>query len=83
MHNFKRTIGIRSVEDTCIFSAKQGEVCLMQILHHPPNAPRRKDVIVALGQLHKILICYVKPEFRVAYVSPPACVTLPIWLWEA
>eukprot|EP00041_Stephanoeca_diplocostata_P020693 m.467924 g.467924 ORF g.467924 m.467924 type:complete len:1504 (-) comp21642_c1_seq29:5786-10297(-) len=72
-HHFKRVMGMRTVDDTCLWPAKQGEVCLMQVLHEGPQHARGgagggagtpAHTVVALGQLEKILIAYVKADAK-------------------
>ena len=58
-HQFKRVLGMRTVDDSILWSAKQGEVCLMQVLHYPPNASSPPFTTIALGLLSQILIVQI------------------------
>uniref|UniRef100_A0A8D8PJZ2 Vacuolar protein sorting-associated protein 8 homolog n=3 Tax=Cacopsylla melanoneura TaxID=428564 RepID=A0A8D8PJZ2_9HEMI len=84
--NFKRTLGVRSVESKCLFSGSRGEVCAIEplLLSHLPTHPLQGSVILAMATLSKVIIVSIKPTMRVlltrsVQVSP---VSLPLLSWQ-
>lgn len=84
--NFKRTLGVRSVESKCLFSGSRGEVCAIEplILSNLPSHPLHGSVILAMATLSKVIIVSIKPTMRVLLtrsvsVSP---MSLPLLSWQ-
>lgn len=66
MHNFKRVMGMRMVDHTCLFSGgTSGEVCSLKVLPTQDHPLPRNAIMVALGMLSKVLVAYIHPEVKV------------------
>lgn len=66
-HTFKRTLGVRTVDNNCLWPKADGEICLIKVLHYhlfdsANLSPEPPHAIVALGQLSKVTIAYVTPN---------------------
>ena len=69
LHVFKKVMGVRMADHTCLFTSKPGEgVCTMKILDYQARGiqPPRDVSVVALGLLNKVLVGFVRPELKIA-----------------
>ncbi|XP_044183572.1 vacuolar protein sorting-associated protein 8 homolog isoform X3 [Acropora millepora] len=84
---FKRLIGVRSYESTCLFSGCRGEVCTMAPLHlHEgmKDHPLYEQSLLALATLTKVLILTLKPELEVLFTHTlkGSVDSLPLLAWQ-
>ncbi|PFX22478.1 Vacuolar protein sorting-associated protein 8-like [Stylophora pistillata] len=85
--SFKRLIGMRTYESTCLFSGSRGEVCTMAPLHLHKGMkehPLYEQSLLALATLTKVLILTLKPELEVLFthtLKGPVD-SLPLMAWQ-
>ncbi|KAJ7388710.1 Vacuolar protein sorting-associated protein 8 [Desmophyllum pertusum] len=85
--SFKRLIGMRTYESTCLFSGSRGEVCTMAPLHMHEGMkehPLYEQSLLALATLTKVLILTLKPELEVLFthtLKGPVD-SLPLLSWQ-
>ncbi|XP_014675818.1 PREDICTED: vacuolar protein sorting-associated protein 8 homolog isoform X2 [Priapulus caudatus] len=84
--NFKRLMGVRSSDSTCIFSGSRGEVCCIVPLHGGLLQDHVLDdlSIVALATLSKVIVITIRPKLRVLFHHPLKgdVSTLPLVVWH-
>lgn len=69
LHEFKKVMGMRMVDHTCLYTSKPGEgVCCIKMLDFEACRiePPRPVSVVAVGMLHKVEVCFLKPEHKIA-----------------
>ncbi|CAH3128652.1 unnamed protein product [Porites lobata] len=85
--SFKRVIGMRTYESTCLFSGSRGEVCTMAPLHMHEGMkdhPLYEQSFLALATLAKVLIVTLKPDLEVLFthtLKGPVD-SLPLLSWQ-
>ncbi|KAK7507486.1 hypothetical protein BaRGS_00001421 [Batillaria attramentaria] len=84
---FKRLIGVRSCESTCLFSGSRGEVCTIEPLHMNytiKDHPMQDVTVLAMASLSKVLLVTLRPQLKVMFTHPlkgdPS--TLPQLAWQ-
>ncbi|XP_048580337.1 vacuolar protein sorting-associated protein 8 homolog isoform X2 [Nematostella vectensis] len=85
--SFKRLIGVRSYESTCLFSGSRGEVCTLAPLHMHQGMkdhPMYEFSMLALATLTKVLVLTLKPTMEVLFthrLQGPSD-SLPLLSWQ-
>ncbi|EDO31039.1 predicted protein, partial [Nematostella vectensis] len=83
--SFKRLIGVRSYESTCLFSGSRGEVCTLAPLHMHQGMkdhPMYEFSMLALATLTKVLVLTLKPTMEVLFTHRLQVYSLPLLSWQ-